>query len=114
MSDNKPHFVVSAIAYEDSPRKGHISCLEVRRCDGDLVGPATLLTRRDVVDLLDQDFDVQTFFKDKAGNWKRQPVHKVKTAGGVFLRTLGDGIAADDLASMLEFDPSMPPAVPRL
>jgi hypothetical protein len=95
-------FGISHVRY--NAKHTHIDKVLAHPDNGSSIGPATEMTRQDVIVGIKADLSFVTITKGSDGNWaKGQPVHIIKVNGTEYIKTVDNGKESDNLENLPEF-----------
>jgi hypothetical protein len=98
-------FLISAVRYKTKTHKrGHIEEVKVHKNLRGKVGPGKKVLRSDIAAIIDSGNSCITILKDATGKWRKgQVVCTIKMRSGVFIRTVANRTASDNLRNLPRF-----------
>lgn len=95
-------YAISSVRF--NPAHTHIDQVQVRRDNGDTLGPTSTEQRQTVVSSLKRGVTFTTIFSGANEKWQRgQPVFIDRVNGIEYIKTVPNGKAIDNLDNLPEF-----------
>ena len=96
--------VIVAVSFQDKEEKKHILKVERKKDLGETLSSSDILTRNEVIMLIESGERFITAYKTSEGKWKTgEDVHVIHFNYGKFIRTDNNSKSEDNLGNLPEF-----------